>query len=71
MKLSDVTEWNGIGKYNSGKADEIATILNLFGNELKPEVKEWLYTEQKTRREEAITAFDNAIKAIKQESETL
>lgn len=66
--LSDATEWNGIGKYNDGKADGITTILNLFNDQIPDDMREWLYNEQKARRHEAIKAFDNAIKAIKQKT---
>lgn len=54
-------EWSSLGKYASGRADQISTILEHFSNELPDHVKEWLYNARTVAREEAEVSFKNAI----------
>jgi hypothetical protein len=54
-------EWAKHGKYCSGKADQISTILEHFEKTLTPELKEWLYNTRTVAREEATVSFQNAL----------
>lgn len=63
-------EWSSLGKYASGRADQISTILEHFGNELPDHVKEWLYNSRTVAREEASVCYQNALDIYNKESET-
>lgn len=54
-------EWAKQGKYCSGKADQISTILEHFSHKLDDELKEWLYNTRTVAREEATVCFQNAV----------
>lgn len=58
-------EWSKQGKYASGKADQISTILEHFGNELPDHIKEWLYNTRTVALEEAQVSYQNAIELLK------
>lgn len=62
-------EWSKQGKYASGKADQISTILEHFESKLDPELKEWLYNTRTVAREEATVCFQNAVDLYKTEGE--
>lgn len=61
IKQLEADEWAKLGKYASGKADQISTILELFDKELSPTLKEWLYNTRTIAREEATVSFQNAV----------
>ena len=61
IKQLEADEWSKLGKYASGKADQISTILELFGSKLDPDLKEWLYNTRTVAREEAQVSFQNAL----------
>lgn len=63
-------EWKEQGKYASGKADQISTILAHFEDKLDPEIKEWLYNTRTVAREEASVCYQNALDIYNKESET-
>lgn len=54
-------EWSKQGKYASGKADQISTIIEHFESKLDPELKQWLYSTRSIAREEATVSFQNAL----------
>lgn len=54
-------EWHNLGKYASGRADQISTILEHFGNELPDHIKEWLHNSRTVAREEEQVSYQNAI----------
>lgn len=58
-------EWSQLGKYASGRADQMSTILELFENILDPTLKEWLYNSRTVAREEAQVSFNNALELLK------
>ena len=61
IETLEADEWKEHGKYCSGKADQISTILATFEKELPDTVKEWLYNTRTVAREEATVSFQNAI----------
>jgi hypothetical protein len=61
IKTLEADEWAKQGKYASGKADQISTILELFSTQLTPELREWLYNTRTIAREEAQVSFQNAV----------
>lgn len=65
ITMLDAIEWREIAKYASGKADQISTILENFGNELPDHIKEWLYNTRTVAREETTVAYQNAIDLLK------
>lgn len=58
-------KWTQLGKYASGKADQITTILEMFGEGLDPALKQWLYNTRTIAREEAGVSFQNALDIYK------
>lgn len=63
-------EWKDLGKYASGKADQITTIIEHFRNKLDDEMLEWLYNTRTVAREEASVCYQNALDIYNKESET-
>lgn len=61
IRSLEADEWAKQGKYCSGKADQISTILEHFEKQLTPELKEWLYNTRTVAREEATVSFQNAL----------
>ena len=68
MNTSDADIYMRHAAYCNGIADNIRTFISQFGGTLTPDAKDWLYREQKIRREEAIENLEQCIEALKEES---